>query len=130
MKTYSTKANARRAARNAGFPDAEIQFNEPGWIFLVSEPQLALTDLVGLPSVESLCGYNPQALLGYKPAKAAKAIKSSAKSPVKMVWEIADRMWGERRSVIIQACVEAGIAYNTARTQYQAFYQIKSMERK
>jgi hypothetical protein len=43
-----------------------------------------------------------------------------------MVWEIADRMWGQRRKDIIEECVRLGIAYNTARTQYQAFYKVKS----
>ena len=83
--------------------------------------------------LEKYIPYNPQMLLTYTPAKAARiedVKESEVKNPVKLVWEIADRMWGERRTDIIKACVEAGIAYNTARTQYQAFYSIKSKEAK
>lgn len=49
--------------------------------------------------------------------------KSSLRdNPCKAVWEIADNMKGEKRKDIIAACVSAGIAYNTARTQYQRYY--------
>lgn len=48
--------------------------------------------------------------------------ESTASNPCKMVWEIAEKMQGAKRKDIIQACVDAGIAYNTARTQYQRYY--------
>lgn len=48
--------------------------------------------------------------------------ESTASNPCKMVWEIAEKMQGSKRKDIIQACVDAGIAYNTARTQYQRYY--------
>lgn len=37
------------------------------------------------------------------------------------VWAIADEMEGAARKDVIEACRKAGIAYGTARTQYQAW---------
>ncbi len=56
--------------------------------------------------------------------------KSTAPSPVALVWEIAHNAWAAatkeapvRRKDVVAACREAGIAYYTARTQYQAYYK-------
>lgn len=53
--------------------------------------------------------------------------KSIIESPSKRVWEIADQMKAEnpnvRRKDVIAACVEKGIAYYTARTQYQLWFK-------
>lgn len=53
--------------------------------------------------------------------------KSTIESPSKRVWEIADQMKAEnpnvRRKDVIAACVEQGIAYYTARTQYQLWFK-------
>jgi hypothetical protein len=56
--------------------------------------------------------------------------KSSAESPSKLVWEIADTMTADypkvRRCDVIRACVEKhGIATHTARTQYQRWFTAK-----
>lgn len=52
---------------------------------------------------------------------------SSVKKPTKLVWEIAQKMKEEnpnvRRKDVIAACQEAGIAFYTARTQYQLWFQ-------
>lgn len=53
--------------------------------------------------------------------------KSTIESPSKRVWEIADQMKAAnpnvRRKDVIAACVEQGIAYYTARTQYQLWFK-------
>jgi hypothetical protein len=54
-------------------------------------------------------------------AKADLRGKSAIGSPCRIVWDIAGEMEGARRKDIIQACVEAGVAYYTARTQYQKY---------
>lgn len=62
-----------------------------------------------------------------KKAKKTKATGTGSKHqnvstvvrPTTMVWEIAEKMKGAKRSEVLKACVEAGIAFNTARTQYQ-----------
>lgn len=52
--------------------------------------------------------------------------KSSCESPVKTVWRIADEMLkanpAAKRKDIIAACEAAGVAYYTARTQYQHYH--------
>lgn len=140
MKTYSTKANAKRAAKTAGYNSADVTILEKDGKFgfkpnhsldllLEAETQVLKErqkELLAI-TVEAIVGYNPNLLLPCP----INAVKSSAvKNPVKTVWDIADKMWGERRKDIIAACVNAGIAYNTARTQYQAYYAIKSKEGK
>ena len=154
MKTYTTKANANRAAKNQGLDlNTTCIFEQDGlWVIgqvdlfdeaeadaeyealQARQKEMAEAAIAASQAwLEKYIPYNPQMLLTYTPAKAARiedVKESEVKNPVKLVWEIADRMWGERRTDIIKACVEAGIAYNTARTQYQAFYSIKSKENK
>lgn len=155
MKTYSTKANANRAAKTAGLEAGKFNVLEIDGRFILEVIKTDLFDEAAAEAeyealqkrqaeiaeeaakakakwLEEMIPYNPQMLLGYTPmVSSVKEVKSSsAKKPVKLVWEIADKMWGESRKDIIAACVEAGIAYNTARTQYQAFYSIKSKEAK
>ena len=47
--------------------------------------------------------------------------KSTIGSPCRIVWDIAEEMVGAKRKDIIATCVEAGIAFYTARTQYQKY---------
>ena len=154
MKTYTTKANAKRAAKAAGLDLNTTCIFEQDGLWVIGQVDLfdeaeADAEYAALQArqkemaeaaiaasqawLEKYIPYNPQMLLTYTPAKAPRiedVKESEVKNPVKLVWEIADRMWGERRTDIIKACVEAGIAYNTARTQYQAFYSVKSKENK
>ena len=154
MKTYASKSNAKRAAKNQGLDlNTTCIFEQDGlWVIgqvdlfdeaeadaeyeasQVRQKEMAEAAIAASQDwLEKYMPYNPQMLLTYTQAKAARiedVKESEVKNPVKLVWEIADRMWGERRTDIIKACVEAGIAYNTARTQYQAFYSIKSKENK
>ena len=51
--------------------------------------------------------------------------ESTIERPCKAVWAIAEDMKGQKRGVVLAACVKAGIAYYTARTQYQAWLQIQ-----
>ena len=154
MKTYASKANAKRAAKNQGLDlNTTCIFEQDGlWVIgqvdlfdeaeadaeyealQARQKEMAEAAIAASQAwLEKYIPYNPQMLLTYTPAKAPRiedVKESEVKNPVKLVWEIADRMWGERRTDIIKACVEAGIAYNTARTQYQAFYSVKSKENK
>lgn len=146
MKTYSSKANANRAAKKQNLIDYVITQNAEGWFIdlfneevataQISNVQQLHVDLLVKKELEieswkkEFIDYNPQLLLTYTPIVKVIEVKreSTVKNPVKMVWQIADEMWGQSRKDIIAKCVEAGIAYNTARTQYQAFYQIKKLE--
>ena len=156
MKTYSTKANANRAAKNQGLDLNLISIYEQDGAWVIGQADLfdeaqaeaefeamkkrqdelkIEAELAASLWLETFIPYNPQLLLLPAPKKVKKSTKSLPResvidNPVKMVWEIADRMWGQRRKDIIAECVRMGIAYNTARTQYQAFYKVKSQEGK
>lgn len=155
MKTYSTKANAKRAAKTQGLDLNTICIYEQDGVWVIGQADLfdeaqaeaeflAMKERQAELKIEaekaaalwlaSFVPYNPQLLLP-APKKIKKETKSLPResvisNPVKMVWDIADRMWGQRRKDIIEECVKQGIAYNTARTQYQAFYKVKSKEGK
>jgi hypothetical protein len=51
--------------------------------------------------------------------------KSEIESPCFVVWDTADKMVGARRKDVIAACVEKGVAFYTARTQYQLWFNSK-----
>ncbi len=82
-----------------------------------------------------------------KPAKAGKASKpaqadsdvsventgdilrtSTVESPCFIVWDMADKMKGARRKDVIAACVAKGVAFYTARTQYQLWLTAKKAD--
>lgn len=80
------------------------------------------------------CGWEHKAPVQEKPAKKpAKQIpqthKSDAEKPCKLTWDIAEKMIAEnpaaKRKDIIESCVEAGVAFYTARTQYQQWFTAK-----
>ena len=50
---------------------------------------------------------------------------STIESPCFTVWDTADKMTGARRKDVIAACVAKGIAFYTARTQYQLWLTAK-----
>ena len=60
-------------------------------------------------------------------AKAEKVIEnnSTVTIPCQLVWDLADAMAGARRKDVIAAAVEKGVAYYTARTQYQLWAQVQ-----
>jgi hypothetical protein len=55
--------------------------------------------------------------------------KSTVENPTKLVWEIADQMSflnpEVRRCDVVRACINAGIATHTAKTQYQRWFTAK-----
>lgn len=53
---------------------------------------------------------------------------SSVSKPTKLVHIIASEMPGASRKEVIEACIKAGIAPGTARTQYQAFYSARKAD--
>jgi len=53
---------------------------------------------------------------------------STAQKPTKLVHIIASEMPNASRKEVIEACIKAGIAPGTARTQYQAFYSARKAD--
>lgn len=108
-KSYAAKSSVMRAAtkQHPQFKKEQIEIgtNEDGYYWA-----------------------NKAALLA--PAKAVptgvKARKfSTVVSPCKLVWDIAGEMEGSPRKDIIAACQLAGVAFYTARTQYQKYTEAK-----
>lgn len=54
---------------------------------------------------------------------AAKPRISVCERPTKKVWDIADKMPKATRKEVMEECVRQGVAYGTARTQYQAWFK-------
>ena len=49
--------------------------------------------------------------------------KSEVENPVALVHQIATEMVGARRKDVIAACEARGVAFHTARTQYQVWFR-------
>jgi hypothetical protein len=100
-KTYKAKSSAKRAAikinSKAAFEAGSIELNAAGQFYFK-------------PAVKKQA-----------PTLGQVTNKSTVDSPCAMVWEIAGKMEGSRRKDIIAACEKAGIAFYTARTQYQKY---------
>lgn len=64
------------------------------------------------------------------PVPQLKKSDPSTIRPTKLVWAIATQMWEENPGVtrkdVLRACGEAGIASNTARTQYQRWFKARN----
>jgi hypothetical protein len=50
---------------------------------------------------------------------------STVEKPCRLVWDLADAMVGARRKDVIAAAESKGVAYYTARTQYQLWAQVQ-----
>jgi len=100
MKLYTIKSSAHRAAKKAGFEKDQYEIIE----------------------IDGNFGWKPKAKPGIKR-------KSDIERPTKAVWHIADEMSAAdpqvRRKDVIAECVRRGIAFYTARTQYQQWLAAK-----
>ena len=118
QQTYSSKSTAIRGAKRAGMKDGSFTVEQTSdGKFMVKPTAVAFVK-----------GTNKVA--GEKKAKAAKQPvpmlrESTAQSPTKLVWHIADEMKGARRKDVIAECVKRGIAFYTARTQYQLWKSLQ-----
>lgn len=67
---------------------------------------------------------NPADELAPTPAQPSGYINETSKfkGATKRVWSVADSMPGATRKQVVDACRAEGIAYGTARTQYQAWF--------
>lgn len=118
-KEYSSRSNALRAAKTA-HADAlkenqveAVQTETGKWVYNVNqEVEVQVEEKQAAATIEH-------------------KEKSEVKNPCALVWEIAEEqreinvVEGTKlsRKAVIEKCVEAGVAYNTARTQYQLWHQ-------
>jgi hypothetical protein len=126
-KFYTNKSNAKRAAIAAGLDADKLELvtNKEGQFRYIQIDE-AETPMVA----EAIATAQANADKIANNALATKTIggipvtrESTVERPTKQVWHIADEMKGAKRKEVLDACVKAGIAYYTARTQYQLWLQ-------
>lgn len=147
---YGSKSSAIRGAKKAGLTEFEVlQVWEDGgkshWEFAakkdtvpVASPKPAPVDSAPKLVVEDYTN-QPKATKSPEPPPApvakgtkteTKPSKSTVEKPTKAVWAIADEMKKANpkatRKEIVEECVRRGIAFYTARTQYQRWAKSKS----
>lgn len=116
MKTYSSKSNAKRAAKSQGLDLETINIVEQ------AAGQWAIEEAkVEAPQKkEAPVAYVDGPITAHKGGS-----KSTVERPCHLVWELAESMPGARRKDVIAAAVEKGVAFYTARTQYQQWLTVK-----
>lgn len=136
MKFYTAKSSAHRAAKQAGLTKDQYEIVEIDGQFgyqLIDEVEdYSEGEALEAMEQELYEAQNPDA-----PEIQAEAPKgkieitncSTIERPTKAVWHIADEMSAAnpqvRRKDVIAECVRRGIAFYTARTQYQQWLQVK-----
>lgn len=132
MKLYAAKSSAIRAAKAAGLEQYEIIEQDGQFGFRPIEADDASEgealeameqerDEAQNPDAPEMQADDPQQEETAPVVKTRNA--STVESPVKRVWAIADSMPDAKRKDVIAACVAEGIAFFTARTQYQKWKQ-------
>lgn len=160
MKAYTTKSNARRAAKSAGLEQFEIIEVEGGFSFQ------AVAQEENAPAIETPAEMDQttfeevqesgdleerlDAALAVADQEEKKAptrkievtnestaesligpsrLVLPAKRPCKLVWHIADEMKASnpevKRKEVLAECVKRGVAFYTARTQYQLWLGVQ-----
>lgn len=109
------KKELAKAAKIANRDNKEVD-SQPSADTIANDPARAHAEALGIDGLENLA----------KDAKLGNISRvSDIERPCDRVWAIADAMQGERRKDIIAACVDQGVAYYTARTQYQHWFTAK-----
>ena len=145
MKLYTAKSSAHRAAKQAGFEKDQYEIVEVDGQFgfqpiEVAEEPVQETTEVDIAAMEKQADEQLAEQLNKEAAQAIEAPakgkakpevkhKSDIERPTKTVWHIADEMSTAnpqvRRKDVIAECVNRGIAFYTARTQYQQWLSVK-----
>ncbi len=146
MKLYTAKSSTHRAAKQASFEKDQYEIVEVDGRFgfqpieVAEEPVQETTeeDIAAMEKqadeqlAEQLNEEAAQAIEAPAKGKAKPEVKhkSDIERPTKTVWHIADEMSAAnpqvRRKDVIAECVRRGIAFYTARTQYQQWLATKN----
>lgn len=106
-KTYTNKSNANRAGKKQfGEGNYTIEQSELGFVIIHNE-------IVKTPA-------KPTIIQGVPYVQFSTIVR-----PCKQVWHIADSMPNATRKQVLKACIDAGIAFYTARTQYQQWSAVQ-----
>lgn len=147
MKAYTTKSNARRAAKSAGLEQFAIVEVEGGFSFqAVAQEETAPAietpaemDQTTFEEVQESGDLEERldAALAVADQEEKKAPtrkievtnESTAERPCKLVWHVADEMKASnpevKRKEVLAECVKRGVAFYTARTQYQQWLGVQ-----
>lgn len=157
MMTYTTKSNARRAAKSAGLEQFEIIEVEGGFAFQAIAQEEAIDEATFEEIQESgdledrldtalavadaspvVFEETPSAIQTVADAALEKKVptrkievtnESTIERPCKLVWHIADDMKAAnpevKRKEVLAECVKRGVAFYTARTQYQQWLGVQ-----
>jgi len=124
VKSYKTKASARRACKKLGF-DAETVFEDKDgmWKFPILVEDEVETPEAEVETEEEPAEGSEEVETEEVEGEIEKYIRrhSEIDSPCKRVWAIADSMPEAARKDVLAVCEQEGIAYYTARTQYQSW---------
>lgn len=113
MKTYKAKSSVKRAiVKQFGTKVFEegtvVQNKDETWSFI--------------PKIDKVKEEPKKTKKAKKKTKRVYENSSSAPSPCSLVWSIAEEMGTEaKRKDVLARCVEEGVAFYTARTQYQKY---------
>lgn len=124
---YSSLSNAKRAAKAAGLQPGAYKLDATSGkhrIVLLppkAEPKPAPKARTAPPNrkAERVAKTQPKAAVEVRR-------ESACEKPTKRVWDIASSMPGKKRGDVLAACEAQGIAYYTARTQYQLWRSAQS----
>jgi len=90
-------------ADDAGLPQTKITCNHCGW-FHAEEAEKPFEEIAEKEHAEH---------------RGEKRSQSAVDKPCSLVWDIAESMPGAKRKEVLAVCAERGVAFYTARTQYQ-----------
>lgn len=128
IKSFTTKANANRAGKRISTKYENIADYEvvgADGLFVLEFDMNCQFDAIPLEIKEDhFCKFKAAHVAEEAPEPKKEILrKSKIKKPCYRVWDIADEMTDARRKDVIAACVAEGIAFYTARTQYQLWKQ-------
>ena len=132
---YPSRSAARSAKAN-GLAGKVISLREATFKFVsLNEPVATETSPVEeTPVEETPVEETPVEETPVSKGKKAPKVKAEAKvienrsiveKPCRLVWDLADAMTGARRKDVIAAAEAKGVAFYTARTQYQLWAQVQ-----
>lgn len=129
---YTNRSNANRAAKAAKLESYTIGFSEGKYYVVAAAPAQVAQATPKAVKAAKATKAKAAKTKAIKPAKKTTKAKtkasaadteilreSSCDNPVKTVWAIADSMKNAKRKDVLAACEAKGIAFYTARTQYQ-----------
>ena len=135
MKTYTVKSSVHRGAKRAGLTRDQYEVIEVV-VDGVTRYQMKLKEKPATKKATTKKAVTKKIDAVKKVARKEEPREilrtSTVDGPTKLVWHIADAMLkadpGVRRKDVIEECVRRGIAFYTARTQYQYWHQATRVE--